>query len=87
MPALQFMNYLAVEFVIHYGKQMVSTSNINKNIAARQGLVFFSTESAAKQEEENRFKAIYQPDDSCPVYSYILSQVPFSSFQMMTFRS
>lgn len=29
----------------------------------------------------------YRPDDSCPVYSYILSQAPFSSFQMMTLRS
>lgn len=30
---------------------------------------------------------IYWPDDSCPVYSYILSQDPLSSFQMMTLRS
>lgn len=29
----------------------------------------------------------HRPDDSCPVYSYILSQDPFSSFQTMTLRS
>lgn len=29
----------------------------------------------------------HAPDESCPVYSYVFSHVPFSSFQIMTFLS